>query len=151
VLNSTENWPKLKNYIQTARFKAFMFIFVALVLMQKLWKLHLGEALPLLTVWFLCLFLDFQNWNNSPRYKFRGINSSVGIALLCGLITLLVYNMNRYTSQILTLTQSGTDASKSSLPTVAIIFNLVVVLVYTVFIGILIWKRKSEFRSRQRK
>jgi RNA polymerase sigma factor (sigma-70 family) len=142
--NSTENWPKLKNYIQTTRFKAFVFMLVAMVLMQKSWRLHLGEALPLLTVWFLCLFLDFNNWQNSPRYKFRGINSSVGIALLCGLITLLVYNQNRYISQILTLTQSGKETSMASSPAVAIIFNFVVVLVYAIFIGILVWKRKNK-------
>jgi hypothetical protein len=142
--NSTENWPKLKNYIRTARFKAFVLMFVAMALMQKSWILHSGEALPLLTVWFLCLFLDFNNWQNSPRYKFRGINSSVGIALLCGLVTLLVYNQNRYISQILTLTQSGKETSKASSPAVAIIFNLVVVLVYAIFIGILVWRRKYK-------
>jgi hypothetical protein len=134
---------KLKNYIRTARFKGFIFMLVAMALMQKLWK-DLGAALPLLIVWPLCLFLDFNNWQNSPRYKMQGVNSSVGIVLMCGLITLLEYNFSRYISQILTLTGSRVNTSNISSPAVAITFNLVVVLVYAIFIAVLIWKRKKN-------
>jgi RNA polymerase sigma factor (sigma-70 family) len=145
--NLSGNQSKLKNYVRSLRFKAFILMFVAMALMQKLWNLHLKEAVPLLVVWLLCIFMDFTNWKNSPRYAFRGTNSSVAIVLISGLITLLVANQNQYFARIMDLLHSGTNVSNAASPTALIIFNLVVILIYASFIGILVWKRKAALRS----
>jgi RNA polymerase sigma factor (sigma-70 family) len=143
------NQSKLKNYVRSLRFKAFILMLVAMALMQKLWNLHLKEAVPLLVVWFLCIFLDFTNWKNSPRYAypFRGTNSSMAIVFISGLITLLVANQTQYLARTLDLLHSGTNVSNATSQTALIIFNLVVILTYAAFIGILVWKHKAALRS----
>ena len=62
-----------------------------------------------------------------------------------GLMTLFFFNRQQY------LAQASSEVSRIASPTEAFTFNLVVVLAYAVFIGILIWKRKGEFRSRSLK
>jgi hypothetical protein len=53
-----------------------------------------------------------------------------------GLMTLFFFNRQQY------LAQAGLDVSHIVSPAEVFAFNLVVVLAYAAFVGILVWKRK---------
>ena len=56
--------------------------------------------------------------------------------VLMGLMTLFFFNRQQY------LAQAGSDVSHTVSPAEVFAFNLVVVLAYAVFAGLLVWKRK---------
>ena len=53
-----------------------------------------------------------------------------------GLMTLFFFNRHQY------LARAGQDVSSIASPAEVLAFNLVVVLAYAVFVGILVWRRK---------
>ncbi|HEY4414622.1 MAG TPA: RNA polymerase sigma factor [Verrucomicrobiae bacterium] len=138
------NQSKLNNYVRSLRFKAFIAMFIAMALMQKLWNLHLSEAAPMLAVWTLCLFLDFKNWQNSPRYSFRGTYSPMAVMIVAGFMTLVIINQNQYIAQFLSLLHQP----KPPIPThTLMLLNVIVVLVYATGIGILFRKHRQSQRA----
>jgi hypothetical protein len=111
------------------------------VITQESWKQHLGHAVLITTLFVLLLFRGFLAWQNSPRYQSLRSGRMRAFPVLMGLMTLYSFNFQQYQAR------ASSDVSRIASPTEVIIFNLVVVLAYAVFVGILAGKRKREFRS----
>ena len=132
---------KSKDRLKAVKFMALGIGMTVWVMTQEEWKQHLGHA-ALITAYFaLALIWSFFQWRNRPRYPSPRSGWFVVFPVLIGLMTLFFFNRQQY------LAQAGSDVSSIASPVVVVSFNLVVMLVYGVFIGILVWKRKAAFRS----
>jgi Na+/phosphate symporter len=95
-----------------------------------------------MTAYFaLAVFWGFLQWRNRPRFQSLRSSWFVVFPVLVGLMTLFFFNRQQY------LAQAGSDVSRIASPTEFFTFNLVVVLAYAAFVGILAWTRKALFRS----
>jgi uncharacterized membrane protein len=143
VTDSTPNSvdAKSKDKLKAARFMALGIGMTIFVMTQESWKQHLGHAVLMTAYFTLALFWSFMQWQNRPRYHSLRSSWFVVFSVLAGLATLLFFNFYQYQAQM------GSDVSRTASPTEVFTFNLVVALAYTVFVGILVWKRKTTFRS----
>jgi hypothetical protein len=143
VTDSTANSvdAKSKDKLKAARFMALGIGMTIFVMTQESWKQHLGHAVLMTAYFTLALFWSFMQWQNRPRYHSLRSSWFVVFSVLAGLATLLFFNFYQYQAQM------GSDVSRTASPTEVFTFNLVVALAYTVFVGILVWKRKTTFRS----
>jgi RNA polymerase sigma factor (sigma-70 family) len=103
-------------------------------------------ALLTLLVGGMCFFLAVQSWKRRPQQFINlDFGKVVQIVGLCGLITLVQYNLGRYMSGIVAINSNSMEAVVTG-GWVVVAFNAVVVLVYAAFIGLLVLKRKNEHR-----
>jgi RNA polymerase sigma factor (sigma-70 family) len=128
---------KSKDRLKAVRFMALGIGMNLFVITREDWKQHLGHAL-LMTVFFaLALFWGFRRWHNYPRFQSPRSNwIIITFPVFMGLMTLFFFNRQQY------LAQTGLDVSHIVSPAEVFAFNLVVVLAYAAFVGILVWKRK---------
>ncbi|HEX3720873.1 MAG TPA: sigma-70 family RNA polymerase sigma factor [Verrucomicrobiae bacterium] len=105
-------------------------------------------ALLMLLLGGMCFFLAVQSWKRRPQ-QFINLDFAkvVQIVGLCGLITLVQYNLGHYMSGIVAVSSNGVEAVVTE-GWGAVAFNAVVVLVYAAFIVIIVRKRKSELQLR---
>jgi hypothetical protein len=105
-------------------------------------------ALLTLLVGGMCFFLAVQAWKRRPQQFINlDFGKVVQIVGLCGLITLVQYNLGHYMSGIVAISSNSVEAVVTG-GWGAVAFNAVVVLVYAAFIGIIVRKRKSELQLR---
>jgi RNA polymerase sigma factor (sigma-70 family) len=133
-------------YVAAAAGLAFPLAWMLVIAMGAFRIGHWIAALLMLLVGGMFYFLAVQSWKRRPRQfmpiDFGKVMQFVGV---CGLITLVQYNLGRYMRGIAAINSNGVEAvATGRWGTVA--FNTVVVLVYAAFIGILLRKRKSELR-----
>ena len=129
---------KAKDRVKAVRFMALGIGMTVFVITQEAWKQHLGHAVLMTAILALCVFRGFLAWQNRPRFQSLRSNWIIAFPVLMGLMTLFFFNFHQY------LAQAGSDVSNIVSPTVVISFNLVVVLAYAVFAGILVWMRKRS-------
>ena len=127
--------------LKAARFMAFGLVLSVVMMFHAPWKQHLGHAILWSAVWVLTLFWSYRSWQNRPRYQSLRSGWVVVFPIIIGLITLFFFNLHQYQAQ------AGSGVSSIASPTEVFTFNLVVVLAYVAFVGILAWKRKAAFRS----
>jgi Ca2+/Na+ antiporter len=132
---------KSKDRLKTVRFMALGIGVAVFAITQESWKQNLGHAVLMTALFALVLSRGFLAWRNRPRYQSLRSGGIITFPVLAGLMTLFFFNRQQYWAQ------AGSDVSNIASPTVVIVFNLVVVLAYAAFIGILAWKRKTTFRS----
>lgn len=103
-------------------------------------------ALLALLVGGMCFFLAVQSCKRRPR-QFMNLDfgNVVQLVGLCGLITLVQYNLGHYISGIVAISSNRAVVTGGW---GAVAFNAVVVLVYAAFIGIVVRKRKSGLQLR---
>jgi hypothetical protein len=136
-LVGTEAKAKLK----AIRFMAMGIGMTLFVITQESWKQNLGHAVLMTAYFALAVFWGFLQWRNRPRFQSLRSSWFVVFPVLLGLMTLFFFNRQQY------LAQAGSDVSRIASPIEFFTFNLVVVLAYAAFAGILAWKRKALFRS----
>jgi RNA polymerase sigma factor (sigma-70 family) len=129
---------KSKDRLKVVRFMAFGIVMALWVISQESWKQHLWHAVLITAFFTLSLFRGFLAWQNRPRYQSLRSGWMIIFPVLAGLMTLFFFNRQQY------LAQAGSEISRVASPTTIIIFNLAVILAYAVFVGILVWKRKSR-------
>jgi len=129
---------KSKIYLKMARFMAFALACFVVFAFQTLRSHESGQIL-LLLFFVLVLFLSFHGWQHRPRFQSPRFSWQIAIPLIMGTVTLLCYNINQFSAP------AGLSDSKSSSPTIVIVFNAVVVFAYAAFIGIIVRKRKAAF------
>jgi RNA polymerase sigma factor (sigma-70 family) len=132
---------QLNTNFKALKFKAFMLVLAAYMIFQEPWKQDLVQALLWSAILVLCLFWGCHIWKNLPRFQSLRSGWVFASPIIMGLATLFSFNFHQYQAQ------AGSDASTIALPAEVFTFNLVVVLAYAAFIGILVWKRKAAFRS----
>jgi RNA polymerase sigma factor (sigma-70 family) len=149
LTNSSRTPPKRNVYVAAAAGMAFPLAWLVVVAVRAFRTGLWVTALLTLLIGGMFFFLAIRAWKHRPQYfiKFE-FSKVVTIVALCGLFTLLQYNLGKYIRGIVAIA-SGAPVVTSLWVVVA--FNVVVVLVYAAFIGILVWKRKSELRSRSLK
>jgi RNA polymerase sigma factor (sigma-70 family) len=136
-LVGTEAKAKLK----AIRFMAMGIGMTLFVITQESWKQNLGHAILMTAYFALAVFWGFLQWRNRPRFQSLRSSWFVVFPVLVGLMTLFFFNRQQY------LAQAASDVSRIASPIEFFTFNLVVVLAYAAFAGILAWKRKALFRS----
>ncbi|MGD0745678.1 MAG: sigma-70 family RNA polymerase sigma factor [Verrucomicrobiota bacterium] len=129
---------KSKDRFKVVRFMALSIVMAAWVLTRESWKQHWGHAVLMTTLFVLALFRFILAWRNRPRFQSLRSSWFVYFPVLMGLTTLFFFNRQQY------LARAGSDVSHIVSPAEVFTFNLLVVLAYAVFIGILVWKRKSK-------
>jgi RNA polymerase sigma factor (sigma-70 family) len=132
---------KSKDKLKVARFMAFGIGMMIFVMTQESWKEHLGHAVLITAYFALALFWCFLQWQNRPRFNSLRAGWFRVFPVLAGLATLLSFNRQQY------LALASSDPAHIASPAEVFNFNLMVVLTYAAFIGILVWKRKTEFQS----
>ena len=136
---------KSKARSTTLKFMALgigMFVFVVT---QESWKQHLGHAVLISAFMLLCLVRGFLAWQNHPRFQSLRSAWFVYYPVLMGLLTLLVFNYHQY------LARTSSDPSRIASSAEVFTFNLVVLLAYAAFVGMVAWKRKALFRRASQK
>jgi RNA polymerase sigma factor (sigma-70 family) len=129
------NNSELKTHLKSARSMAVGVVISAMMAIQAPWKQYPVEALMILALLALAVFLSWRRWRNRPRFERIGLK---GMVCMC-VLTLLGYNIHQY--------KSGLGAANGTPSAVVILFNLAVMLIYAAFIGIYALKRQREFRS----
>jgi RNA polymerase sigma factor (sigma-70 family) len=144
--NPLHKVSKRNVYVSAAAVMAFplawLLVSVAGAFRIGLWV----TALLALLVAGMSFFLAVQSCKRRPR-RFMNLDSGkvVQFVGLCGLITLVQYNLGHYMSGILAINSNSMEAVATGRWGV-VGFNAVVALVYAAFIGILVRKRKSELQ-----
>jgi len=128
---------KSKDRLKAVKFMALGIGLTVFVITQQSWKENLGHAALITSLLALILFRGFLAWQNRPRYQSLRPGWAMAYPVLMGLMTLFFFNFQQYQAH------AGSDVSRSASPAEIIAFNLVVVLAYAMFAGILFWKRPS--------
>jgi hypothetical protein len=136
---------KSKARSRVARFMALGIGMLVFVVTQESWKEHLGHAILVTAFMALCVVRGFLQWQNYPRFISLRSAWFVYFPVLVGLLTLFFFNYHQY------LARTSSDISRIASSAEVFTFNLVVVLAYAVFVGIVVWKRKSLFRQAPQK
>jgi hypothetical protein len=117
---------------------AFGLVLSVILIFEGPWKTDLHKAPLWLAYFVLTLLLSFLRWRNRPRFNYNKLAGPMGMVYMCG-ISLLGFNLHQ--------SQSWLGISNGTLPASVILFNLVVLLAYGAFIGIFLWKRKTDVLS----
>jgi RNA polymerase sigma factor (sigma-70 family) len=133
--------PKSNVNLQAIKFKALGLVVTGVMIFEAPWKQHMGHAVLWSAALALAFFWSFRSWQNRPRYQSLRSGWVFASPIIIGLITLFLFNLHQYQAQ------AGSDDSSIASPTEVCAFNLVTGLAYAAFIGILAWKRNTEFRS----
>lgn len=134
-------------YAAAAAGTAFPLAWLVCIAVGDFRKGFRGDALLALLMGGMIFFLAVRAWKRSPRQftKFD-FGKVMQIVALCGLITLVQYNLGHYLNGILAISSTSMVPIVSS-PASAVAFNIVVVAIYTALIGTLVWKRKIGSRG----
>jgi len=132
---------KSNTNFKALKFKAFILVLAAYMIFQEPWKQDLVQSLLCSAILVLCLFWGYHIWKNLPRFQSLRSGWVFASPIIMGLMTLFSFNFHQYQAQ------AGSDAATIALPTEVFAFNLVVVLAYAAFVGMLVWKRKAAIRS----
>jgi RNA polymerase sigma factor (sigma-70 family) len=132
---------KSKARSRVARFMALSIGMSIFVVTQVSWKQHLGYAVLISAYMVLCLVRGFLQWQNYPRFISLRSAWFVVFPVFVGLLNLFLFNYHQY------LARTSSDISRIASPAEVFTFNLVVVLAYAAFVGIVAWKRKALFRQ----
>jgi RNA polymerase sigma factor (sigma-70 family) len=128
---------KSKDRLKVARFMALGIGMAVFVITQESWRQNLGHAVLMTALFALFLWWGFLTWRNHPRFQSPRSNwINITFPVFMGLMTLFFFNRHQY------LARAGQDVSSIASPAEVLAFNLVVVLAYAVFVGILVWRRK---------
>ena len=131
---------KAKDRTKALKFMAFGFAMLLFIVLQESWKLNFGHAILITCLMVLALLRGFLRWRSQPRfYSLRSF--VIGIPVFMGLMTLFFFDWHQYLAHL------GANSSRIVSLGEILAFNLVVVLAYAALVGILVWKRKPEFRS----
>jgi RNA polymerase sigma factor (sigma-70 family) len=96
-------------------------------------------------------FLAVRSWKRRPQQFINlDFGKMVQIVALCGLMTLVQYNLGRYFRGIVAIGRNSMETVVTGRGAV-VAFNAVIVLVYAAFIGILVWRRRRELRPGSRR
>jgi hypothetical protein len=136
---------KSKARSKVVKFMALGIGMLVFVVTQESWKQHLGHAILMSTCMVICLVWSFLRWQNHPRFQSLRSTWFVYYPVLMGLLTLFFFNYHQY------LARTNSDISRIASAAEVFTFNLVVVLAYAAFIGIVVWKRKALFRQARQK
>src|SRR5208282_2061832 len=124
-------------HIKSAKFMALALVVSVVMIAQAPWQQHFGQAVLWSATWLLLLWWSYHAWQNRPRYQSLRSGWVVIAPVLMGLMTLFIFNLHQYQAQ------TGSNDSPLASPAEIFTFNLVVVLAYAAFLGILVWKRRT--------
>ncbi len=130
---------KSKARSRVARFMALGIGMLVFVVTQESWKQHLGHAILVTAFMALCVVRGFLQWQNHPRFISLRSHFFVVFPVIVGLLTIFFFNYYQY------LARTSSDISRIASPAEVFSFNLVVVVAYATFVGIVIWKRRAAF------
>ena len=131
------NGSRSNKHIKSAKFMALALVVSVVMIAQAPWQQHFGQAVLWSATWLLLLLWSYHAWQNRPRYQSLRSGWVVIAPVLMGLMTLFIFNLHQYQAQ------TGSNDSPLASPAEIFTFNLVVVLAYAAFIGILVWKRRT--------
>jgi len=109
------------------------------VVTQVSWKQHLGYAVLISAYLVLCLVRGFLQWQNHPRFISLRSAMFVVYPVIVGLLNLFLFNYLQY------MARTSSDMPRIASAAEVFTFNLVVVLAYAAFVGIVAWKRRAAF------
>ena len=136
---------KSKARSRTVKFMALGIGMLVFVVTQVPWKQHVGYAVLISAYMVLCLVRGFLQWQNHPRFISLRSAWFVYFPVLVGLLNLFLFNYHQY------LARMSSEMPRIASAAEVFTFNLVVVLAYAAFVGIVIWKRKALFRQAPQK
>ena len=136
---------KSKARSRVAKFMALGIGMLVFVVTQVSWKQHLGYAVLISAYMVLCLVRGFLQWQNHPRFISLRSTMFVVFPVFVGLLNLFLFNYHQY------LARMSSDMPRIASAAEVFTFNLVVVLAYAAFVGIVVWKRKALFRQAPQK
>jgi hypothetical protein len=129
---------KSNRNLNRPKIMAFGLVLVALAIFRAPWKHHLPTAIVILAIQMLLLFLFWRLVKNRPR--FLGWSGPGFVLLVCmpiifGSLSIFSFNLEQH------LARAHPSLSSPASPAEVTAYNLVVILAYALFAGILIWKR----------
>jgi RNA polymerase sigma factor (sigma-70 family) len=136
---------KSKARSRTVRFMALGIGMLVFVVTQESWKQHLGHAILVTAFMALLVVRGFLQWQNYPRFISLRSAWFVYYPVFVGLLNLFLFNYLQY------LARMSSDMPSIASAAEVFTFNLVVVLAYAAFVGIVAWKRKALFRQTPQK
>jgi RNA polymerase sigma factor (sigma-70 family) len=136
---------RLNTNFKALKFKAFIIVLAAYMMFQEPWKQDLVQAFLWSAILVLCLFWSYHIWKNLPRFQSLRSGWVFASPIIMGLATLFSFNFHQYQAQ------ADPDASAIASPVEVFAFNLIVVMAYAAFVGILVWKRNAPLQSSSRK
>jgi hypothetical protein len=128
---------ELTKHLKAAKFMALGLAISAVMIAQAPWQKHFGQAVGWAAAWALTMLWSYWAWRNRPRFQSLRSGWVIVFPLLMGLLTLFIFNLHQYQAQ------TGSNDLPLASPAEIFTFNLVVVLAYAAFIGILVQKRRT--------
>ena len=138
VANQPGDKSKYSDKYRVWRFIAIALGFSVMIVARAPSIQHVEQGAFMLALMSLFYFWLIRNARNFPHYQCLSLARLARIPANVGVITLLVIDLHQY--QLYAFSHAVTAAPLSAV----IFFNIAVVLVYALFIGILLWKGKHR-------
>jgi hypothetical protein len=127
--------------LKAVKTKAFVIVLAAYMIIQEPWKQDLVQAILWSAILVLCVFWGYHIWKNLPRFQSLRSGWVFASPIIMGAATLFSFNFHQHQAQ------ANSDASIVASPTEVLAFNLLVVLAYAAFVGIVVWMRKMQLAA----